>query len=149
MVLLGLCLPWLAVQIYYARPFMKVVSGMESREAFLDQHVAFNEDFRNLDRLLPTDAVLYVVRSRFPSYYAPRPVIFTLEDLRGRGPLFRFTAQDNDEAPPKDDSLSCPATVYENVDAIAVVFRTPGRAAVHEPLKVERCNVIQTLQPDR
>jgi len=147
LVLFGACLPWLAVQAYYARPFMKVVSGIESRDAFLHQYVAFTEDFRALDRILPTNAVLYVVDFRLPSYYAPRPVIFTLEDLRGRGPLFRFRPRQEDEVAPKDDSVACPDTVYENLDAIAVVFRTPGRAALHEALRVERCNVVQGLPP--
>ncbi len=149
LVLFGACLPWLAVQIYYARPFMKVVSGIESRDAFLHQYVAFTEDFRALDHILPANAVLYVVNSRLPSYYAPRPVIFTLEDLRGRGPLFRFWTQQAGEVAPRDDSVACPETVYENLDAVVDVFRTPGRAAVHEPLRVERCNVVQASPPDR
>jgi hypothetical protein len=145
-VLLGLCIPWLAVQVYYARPFVKVVSGVESREAFLRQYVAFTEDFRTLDRILPANAVLYVVNSRLPSYYAPRPVIFTLEDLRGREPLYRFTV--GDEIPARQDALICTETIYENADAVAVVYRTPGRAAEHEPLKVERCDVVRAVRPE-
>jgi hypothetical protein len=146
MILLGLCFPWLAVQVYYARPFIKVVSGIESRDSFLHQYAAFTEDFHALDRILPANAVLYVVNSRLPSYYAPRPVIFTLADLRGRGPLYRFTVGSG--VPAEQGSLSCTETVYENPEAVSVVYRTPGRAAVHEPLKVGRCDVVPAVRPD-
>ncbi len=146
MILLGTCLPWLAVQIYYARPFMKVVSGIESRDSFLYQYVAFTEDFRTLDRILSANAVIYVVNSRLPSYYAPRPVIFTLEDLRRRGPLYRFTV--GGDSPAEQDSLACTETVYENRNAVSAVYRTPGHPAVHEPLKVERCYIVRAPRPD-
>jgi hypothetical protein len=145
-ILLGVCLPWLAVQAYYARPFIKVVSGIASRDSFLNEYVAFTEDFRALNRILPADAVLYVVNSRLPSYYTPRPVIFTLRDLRARRPLYRFTV--GRDSPPQQSSLSCAETVYENSSAVSVVYRTPGWAAVREPLKVERCDVIQAVRPD-
>jgi hypothetical protein len=147
MILVGACLPWLAVQIYYARPFIKVVAGIESRESFLHQYAAFTEDFRALDRILPENAVIYVVNSRLPSYYAPRPVIFRLEDLRRRGPLYRFRV--GGDIPAEQSSLTCTETVYENADAVAVVYRTPGRVAEHEPLKVERCEVVPAVRPDR
>ena len=146
MILLGMCIPWLAVQVYYARPFIKVVSGIERRDLFLHQYAAFTEDFRALSGILPANAVLYVVNSRLPSYYAPRPVIFTLEDLRGRGPLYRFTV--GGDSPAERNSLTCTETVYENRNAVSVVYRTPGRPAVHEPLKVEHCKVVQVLQPE-
>jgi hypothetical protein len=146
MVLLGFCLPWLGVQIYYARPFIKVVSGVESRDAFLHQYVAFTEDFRALDRILPANAVLYVENSRLPSYYAPRPVIFTLEDLRGREPLYRFSVGGDPSG--EQNPLTCTETAYENPDAVSLVFRTPGQAAVHEPVKVERCYVALAVRPD-
>lgn len=138
MVLLGLCLPWVAVQAYYARPFVKVDLGFVSRDSFRRECVAFNDDFRALDRILPADAVLYVVNTRLPSYYAPRPVIFNLQDLRGRSPLYRFTAINN--SPRLIDTLSCPETVYENPHAIGVAYRTPGRPAIYESLIVERCD---------
>jgi hypothetical protein len=140
-VLFAMCLPWLAIQIYYARPFIMVDTGMKSRDSFLKQYVAFTEDFRVLDRILPANAVLYVVNSRLPSYYAPRPVIFTLQDLRGRGPLYRFTVGSNPPLPPP--SLPCGETVYENNNAVVVAFRTPGRDVERGPLKVERCDVVR------
>jgi hypothetical protein len=147
MILFGACLPWLAVQAYYARPFIKVVAGIESRDSFLRQYAAFTEDFRVLDRILPANAVIYVVNSRLPSYYAPRPVIFTLEDLRGRGPLYRFAV--GDEIPVRQGALTCTETIYENPGALSVVYRTPGRPAVLEPLKVQRCSIVRDLRPNK
>jgi hypothetical protein len=144
-VLLGACLPWLAVQAYYARPFIKVDLGITSRDSFLHEFVAFTEDFRALNRILPANAVIYVVNSRLPSYYAPRPVIYTLEDLRGRGPLYRFTV--GPDAPPVEISHSCTGAVYTNRDAISLVYRTPGRAPTHEPLTVERCTAAPGIGP--
>jgi hypothetical protein len=142
-VLLGLCLPWVAVQIYYAGPFLKVDSGFVSRDTFRDEYVAFSEDFRALDRILPSNAVLYA-RTRLPAYYAPRPVIFELEDLRGRGPLYRFTLSN---ASSEDKGhLSCTETVYANDHAVTAVYRTPGRNPDYEPLIVERCEVTPTVQ---
>jgi hypothetical protein len=146
LVLVGLCLPWLAVQAYYARPFIQVDLGMTSRESFLDEYVAFAEDLRTLNRILPANAVIYVVNSRFPSYYAPRPVIYTVEDLRGRGHLYRFTVGPG--VPSVENSISCTATVYENRSAVSVVYRTPGRPAMQEHLIVERCLAAHGARPD-
>ncbi len=146
MVLFAMCLPWLAVQGYYARPFLKVDLGITSRDSFLHKFVAFTEDFRALNRILPANAVIYVVNSRLPSYYAPRPVIYTLEDLRGRGPLYRFTV--GPDAPPVEISLSCTDVVYTNRSAISLAYRTPGRPPVHEPLTVERCAAAPGIRPD-
>jgi hypothetical protein len=143
LVLVGLCLPWVAVQAYYARPFVKVDLGFMSRDSFRNEYVAFNNDFRALDGVLPANALLYVANTRLPSYYAPRPVIFTLEDLKGRRPLYRFTV--GDDSLQKMDSLSCPEMVYENPKAVSEVYRTPGRPEVYASLRVERCDLAGTI----
>jgi hypothetical protein len=145
-VLFAMCLPWLALQVYYAEPFVMVDAGIKSRDSFLNEYVAFTEDFRVLNRILPADAVLCVVNSRIPSYYAPRPVIFTLEDLRGRAPLYRFTVGSN--PPLQQPSLSCLETVYENNNSVVVAFRTPDRVPASGPLRVERCDVVPPDRPD-
>lgn len=138
-VLIVFCMPWLAVQMYYSIPFLKVVTGILTRDDFLDRYVAFSRDFRVLDRILPTEAVLYVEGSRIPGYYAPRPVIFRLEDLRGRSPVYRFAV--DQASRPGDRILSCTGAVYENQDAVTVTYRTPGREPVRQTLRVERCSV--------
>ncbi len=135
-----LCVPWVAVQVYYAKPFIAVDAGLISRNAFLERYVAFEDDFRALDRILPANAVLYVVNTRIPSYYAPRPVILTLEDLRARTPLYRFAV--GPDPPLPQHSLSCAETVYEDDNAVVETYRTPGRLPEHGPLKVERCTVL-------
>jgi hypothetical protein len=145
-VLLGLCLPWIAVQAYYAGPFLKVDLGFVTCDRFRDRYVAFSEDFRALDRILPSNAVLYA-RTRLPAYYAPRPVIFELEDLRGRGPLYRFALSNSSNSASKEkDPLSCTEIVYTNDHAVTVVYRTPGRNSDYEPLIVERCEVTPSAQ---
>lgn len=135
LLVIPLCLPWLAVQIYYARPFIGVDLGLTTRNSFMDKYVAFWSDFQILDRILPNDAVLYVTDARPPSFYAPRPVIFTLKDAEQDRPLYRFTVGE-DEA---QDPIQCTQVVYENRQAVSFAFRTPGRPPVHERLKVERC----------
>lgn len=132
-----LCLPWLAAQVYYARPFLGVTLGLESRDSFIDRYVAFAADFRALDRILPKDAVLYATRWRLPAYYAPRPVIFTMEDRAPGHPLYRFRVG----TPITEAPLLCPEPIYENRQASAVVYRTPGRTPLREILQVDRCIV--------
>ncbi|HEY2012885.1 MAG TPA: hypothetical protein VGH38_05255 [Bryobacteraceae bacterium] len=137
LVLAGLVVPWLAVQVYYARPFVAVVAGLRSRDAFIHEYVAYADDFRALDRILPADAILYAVATRVPAYYAPRPIVFSLDDLHGRSPVYRFaTGEWMDEDEP---GWSCSDTVYENPRAAAEVHRTPGRPPFLEALKVQRC----------
>ncbi len=141
------CLPWVAVQLYYARPFLRVDTGIETRASFLEQYVAFADDFRVLNRILPADAVLYIVTTRLPSYYAPRPVIFTLEDLRGRRPLYRFVVGEGSPSP--QHALACAEVVYKNDDAVVETYRTPGRAPQHSELRVERCTMQAAALQDR
>lgn len=141
----SLCLPWIALQIYYARPFLKVDAGLESRAAFLERYVAFADDFRALDQILARDAVLYIVNTRLPSYYAPRPVIFTLQDLRSRNPVYRFAV--NEEPSLSDPSLSCSETVYKNDNAVIETYREPGRVPQLGSLRVEKCTVHAAAPP--
>lgn len=141
-VLTVLCLPWLAVQAYYARPFVEVASGVMSRDSFLRDYVAFTGDFNSLDKPLPREAVIYAVNSRLPAYYSPRPVILTLEDLRNRGPLYRFS--EGQDADLEQTSLLCTEKVYENGHATAVAFRTPGRQPFYDKLIVKRCAVVSS-----
>jgi hypothetical protein len=58
MIAIVLAVPWLAIQARYTAIFIPVTFGIESKEAFLRQHVPLAADFAALDRLLPPDAVL-------------------------------------------------------------------------------------------
>jgi len=141
--------PWLVAEVFYARPFVAVALGIDTREKFLQRYVAFTDDFRALDNILPSDAVLYVPDDRLPAVYAPRPVIFTLADWNGRTPVYKFLVlsslvlSSND--PPgaasagSQEGLTCGEVVYRNSNAIVVAYRTPGRAPARGLLVVRRC----------
>ena len=130
------CLPSLAVQAYYALPFIEVDLGLTTRDSFMNKYVAFRSDFQSLNKLLPKDAVLLVKNSRLPSIYAPRPVILTIKDAPADRPLYRFTVGEDKTS---DNSIYCNELVYENRQAVSNVYRTPGRLPVREHLIVEHC----------
>jgi hypothetical protein len=129
-----LCLPWLAIQLFYAAKFLSVDIGMESRQAFLHRYVAFSEDFHRLDLILPRDAILYITNSpKNPSYYAPRPVIYTLGDATPGQHIYRFSVG---SAEP-DATLVCHGTVYENPHAVIYAYRTSE--PIYDTLLVQKC----------
>jgi hypothetical protein len=127
--------PWVALQWYYGAPFLRLMSGSLSREAFLTRYVAFYQDFRKLDALLPRDSVLYCPDCRFPAFYAPRPLVFTMLDWDRRRPVYWF-----DLGSPGELSVAaCPETVYSNPEAVAAAYRTPGSPPRTAPLVVRYC----------
>ena len=141
LVLLG---PWLGAELYYARPFAALMLGGMTRDEFLKRYIAFADDFRTLDRVLPRDADLYVPNSRMPAVYAPRPVIFTLADWDGRAPLYRLLVQHSDD--PADagvvepqTSLACGEVMYRNPNAIVFAYRTPNRASDRDTVVLQKC----------
>jgi hypothetical protein len=141
--------PWLAAELYYARPFVAVALGVTTREDFLKRYVSFMDDFRSLDKILPRDANLYVPyrgRTGMPNVYAPRPVIFTLADWDRRTHLYRLLVQPSGE--PFDasrlepqTSLNCSDVVYRNPDAVVMTYRTPNLEPVRGTVVVQRCLV--------
>jgi hypothetical protein len=142
-ILLGIGVPWLGAQIVYARPFAEVVSGWTPRNQFLERYVALSRDFAALDGMLPKNAVLYLPDGRPPNFYAPRPVVLTVLDLRGREPVYRLTLEPTPavEAIEGQSILSCGATVYSNDDAIVVAYRTPGRKPMVGRVDVQKCEI--------
>ncbi len=143
-IILFAAIPWLAFQMYYAKPFAEVVSGFTPRSEFLERYVALNHDFQELDRILPRDAVLYITGERWPNFYAPRPVMLTLLDLRGHQPIFRLTPSPEEEANPIDDialSLQCGDVVYQNDHTVIETYRTPGELPFIGAIKVQRCEL--------
>jgi len=142
--------PWLAAELYYARPLAAVALGGTTREDFLKRYVAFTDDFRALDEILPRDANLYApnirmsANNRMPAVDAPRPVIFTLADWDRRTPLYRLLVQPSGQ--PFDASglepqagLTCSDVVYRNPDAVIVVYRTPNHEPGRGTVVVQRC----------
>lgn len=136
--------PWLAAELYYARPFVAVALGATTREDFLKRYVAFTDDFRALDKILPRDAKLYLPNNRAPAVYAPRPVIFTLADWDRRTPLYRLLVQPSSEPPDASGfepqtGMTCSDVVYRNPDAIVVTYRTPNREPGRDTVVVHHC----------
>jgi hypothetical protein len=136
--------PWLAAELYYARPFAAVALGITTREDFLERHVAFIDDFQALDKILPRDATLYISAARAPAIYAPRPVIFSLADWDRRTPLYWLLAQPfgktlSDSELEAAAGTTCKVEVYRNPDAVIVAYRTPNRKPDRGVVIVRRC----------
>jgi hypothetical protein len=132
----AMLVPWLGIQLYYAKQFFPVSLGLE-RTAFYDRYVAFYEDYVKLDRLLPKDAVLLAQDFWVSAAYAPRPIFFDSADLPpGKqavlfGPSGSLPAIRSSLGPYRPGSL-----MYENARAITRTFRTPGRRPVIGSIRV-------------
>jgi hypothetical protein len=144
-------IPWLGAQMYYARPFAGVVTGLTPRNQFLERYAALTRDFEILDQMLPKDAILYIhnPHERLPNFYAPRPVVLTPQDLGGRTPVYRLSLE---PAPDVEEInatsiLSCGEMMYSNERAITDTFRTPGEAPVIGPC-ASRAARLNRLGPD-
>ncbi len=144
-ILAGL-VPWLAAELYYARPFFAVDTGLISRSEFLRRYVAFDDDFRALDSLLPAKAELYVKNTRGPSVYFPRRVIYSLSDHRPDLALYEFSV---DGRPPADSSsgqsrMQCGAVMYHNPASVIEAYRTPGARPLIGSLSVRPCTMTDS-----
>ena len=137
LVLLG---PWLAAELYYARPFAAVATGATTREDFLRRYVAFTDDFRALNKILPSDATLYAPDEIMPAVYSPRRVIFTLADWDRRSPLYRLLVLPSDPSGLEPQTgLTCDGEVYRNPDAAVFTYRTPNRQTERATVVVQSC----------
>jgi hypothetical protein len=143
-ILLIAAVPWLGLQIYYARPFAEVVTGLMPRNRFMERYVALHSDFEVLDGMLPKDAVLYLAGGRWPSFYAPRPMVLTPLDLHGRAPIYRLalSSQPDEEWVDAHPVLKCGQIVYANEHAVIETYRTPGQLPSIGAIKVQSCQVL-------
>jgi hypothetical protein len=131
-----LLLPWLGIQIYYAKQFFPVSLRLEKR-AFYERYIAFFKDYVELDRLLSDDTVLLVTDFRLSSVYAPRPVFFDPADLPKGKQVVLFAAPTLEP----ESSLSGykrGKAIYMNSKAITKTYRTPGRNPETGPLEVRK-----------
>jgi hypothetical protein len=129
-------LPWLGIQIYYAKQFFPVSLGLE-KTAFYERYVAFYADYIKLDKILSKDTVLLVQDFRLDSVYAPRPVFFDRADLPQGRPVALFASPDTVRATIASFGGDKVATLlYENAAAITETYRTPGKPPVIGPLQV-------------
>jgi hypothetical protein len=118
--------PWLCVEGWYARPFVRVVTGRETATDFCREFVAFFDDYRRLDKILPLDAVLYVTTFRAPAVYSPRSMVFDERDLPHDRPIFLFTGDLTRDSIPRGFTMG--QSIYFNPAATYETFRTPGRS---------------------
>jgi hypothetical protein len=140
----------LAFQIYYVRPFAKVVLGVTSIEQFRERFVPLSQDYIVLDRMLPSDAVLYVANGRVPLFDAPRPVVLTPLDLRQKTSIYRMTitAVPDIEILDRTTVLNCKDIVYSNGQAIVEAYRTPGKVPKKGMVTVQRCQIEEMAVTD-
>lgn len=140
-------LPWLGVKAYYAKQFVPIMSGKQAQAAFLENNLGLLADYRQLDQLLPSNAVLFRPVGRFTAAYAPRPVLMDVADIPPEREVFLLGVWPKLESRKKSleiISRSLPAKfglgeiVYENPKAIWMCYRTPGKPPDVEAIFVAR-----------
>jgi hypothetical protein len=127
------CLCLLAIEVDYTRAFGPVALGFETRTHFLARTVPFMDDFPQLDRSLPADAVLYAPGGYFPGIYSPRTVAFNRDDIRKDQPVFLFSAGRTHTRLLE----GCGDPEYTNDHAVILAFRT--RPPLRGIPRVQRC----------
>ncbi len=139
------CVPWFFAQLYYVAPFVSFVAGLTNQTAFYDRYIAFHRDFRQLDKILPANAMVLSAGVRPPSIYFPREVYVRRQDVAAGGPVYLFACDIN----PKRLTRRVPHVyelgelVYENPDALISASRVPGVPGKQGSLQVFRLLNIQ------
>lgn len=128
---------WVAGQIYYGQQFARMAIGLEDHDAFYRRYVAFYDDYVQLDRLLPQNAVLLVTDFRPPAAYSPRPMVFDPADVAPGREIYLFSS-----AQPRitdiHENYFPVANVYFNAEARHEVYRRPWVAPLTGELHVTR-----------
>lgn len=123
--------PWLAGQIVYGAQFVPRALELADRTAFLRRHIALYDDFRQLDSILPPNAVLIAPGMRAAASYAPRPMLFDPADLPLDRPAYLLGT-----AGPEADGLTVGPEVYANPAAVLSVGRRWWVPAIVGELRV-------------
>ena len=145
--------PWALLALWLAMIYLPVDFGQADAASFVRHYSGLQADYDALDQVLPDDATLLIGRSRShltqyawyarpPVYYAPRPVLFDVTQVRGQQPVYLLYV----DAPPLagaaalGSDLWLPAgyalgpLVYSDTQAHFYPSRTPkgsdGMAAV-------------------
>jgi hypothetical protein len=98
----GVCVaaaPWAFLALWLATIYVPVDLGKTGAAQFVRHYSGLQVDYDSLDAVLPEDATLLIGRSRShlvqyawyarpPVYYAPRPVLFDIAQVRGQNPLY-------------------------------------------------------------
>jgi hypothetical protein len=132
-------LPWLGLQVFYAKQFFPVSLGGD-KSVFYKRYVAFYSDYLKLDKILSKDTVVLVSDDFSPgSVYMPRSVFFNSADLPRGKPVVWFASPETIEA--AGASLAghkIGSVIYENPRAVTETYRTPGREPTFGALRVVR-----------
>jgi hypothetical protein len=123
--------PWLAGQLIYGAQFVPRALELADRAAFLRRHIALYDDFRRLDSILPSNAVLIAPGMRAAASYAPRPMLFDSADLPPDRPAYLLGT-----AGPEADGLAVGLEVYANQAAVLSVGRRWWMPAIVGELRV-------------
>jgi hypothetical protein len=127
-----LLLPWLGIQLYYAKQFFLISFGFE-RKQFYQKYIAFYDDYDKLDRLLTDDTVILARDYRFNSVYAPRPIFFDPLDLpTGKRVVLLSSARRSDAL----GGFKRGQVIYSNPQAVVATYRTPGSSPITDWIQV-------------
>jgi hypothetical protein len=91
--------PWALFALWLTMIYVPVDLGQTGAASFIRHYSGLQADYDALDTVLPEDATLLIGRSRShltqyswyarpPVYYAPRPVLFDIAQVRGQHPLY-------------------------------------------------------------
>jgi hypothetical protein len=91
--------PWALFALWLTTIYVPVDLGRTAAASFIRHYSGLQADYDALDAVLPEDATLLIGRSRShltqyawyarpPVYYAPRPVLFDVAQVRGRQPTY-------------------------------------------------------------
>lgn len=134
-----LLVPWLAIQIYYAVPFMQVTLGITSPATWCQEKIPLCEDLKKLDTVLPPDAQL-LAAFRLASVYVPRPVYYDINDTRPEHPLYAIYYNSSTWRGPNIGKCTPGPMVYTNPQSRFVVYRTPQKAPLLTQIRVYLLN---------
>jgi hypothetical protein len=132
-------LPWLAIQLYYAVPFVKVSLGITPPAEWCQDTIPLCNDFAQIDRVLPAGAQL-LGDLRLASVYAPRPVYYDIQDADPRSPLYAVYIGDPEESGVNSGPCKQGKRIYHNPEARFMVYRTPGIPPFLQEISVYQLN---------
>ena len=130
-----LTIPWLIIQIYYSYPFARLTFGLTSKDTFYKNYIALYEDYKILDKILPTNAKILTVGRRLNAFYSPRPIFMSLSDLEKLpGPKYLLVVGAKYDF--SNLKLKKGNIIYKNNEAVIFTYRTPGKKPSYGEINV-------------
>jgi hypothetical protein len=69
---------------------VKVVLGVISPVVWCQEKISLCRDFKDMDRILPSNAQLLAMDLRLASIYSPRPIYYDVQDVNPALPFMVF-----------------------------------------------------------